>query len=291
MSFLIECMFGKNRDVFVSITLLIALGLMYPYTIIDGHEVFLASLAVICTGCLIHLLLFFMSYNEPDTKYDKGYFVSISLIFIGDFAYFMSGIDSTCNEYEPTEDAYRECWWTGFMINLALFFMTLYLNQIILINRFENDFTVKQWFNNDRFRLFYLIFCNCLAIIVFALYVQFYFDDYSRAFRVWHYTSIFLNVMSIIIALIISYTNKGEIKTESGNIHRRYSPLYTWWIINVFNCIFGSAAFWGIKDSVSDGLFDCGQFIMWSAWNVWLLTEAFVPINVNERNPYQMIEV
>lgn len=294
MSFLIECMFGKDRDVFISITLLISLILMFPYSIVDEHEIFLSSLAVICTGCLIHLLIFGISFNEFDIKYDKGYFVAVGLIFIGDFAFLMSSIDSKCNQYEANDDGYRQCWWNNFFLNISMFFMILYTICVIIINRCYDEYNFKQWFNNDKFRLYYLIFCNVLALVYFSLEIRFYFSLYSNAFKWWYYISIFLNVLSIIISLLISYTNNSD-DDNNGNQqyhHRRYSPLYSWWIINSLYALFGCVVYWNMiqyKDFWFVALRFCGQFIIWASWNVWLLTESMVPINVNQKQSYHQI--
>eukprot|EP00483_Globobulimina_turgida_P005519 UN05529 len=167
-------MFGKDRDVFVSITLIIALGLMFPFAISNEGDIFFACLAVLIIGCIIHFVLFVASYNANDIKYDKGYFVSIFMIGIGDLVFFMSNINKDCSDYQQSDGLYRECWYSNFVINLADFFMILYLIPLIFINRCCGIFKVKTWFQSDRFPPFYLTFCNILAGISPSLSVHFY---------------------------------------------------------------------------------------------------------------------
>ena len=45
--------------------------------------------------------------------------------------------------------------------------------------------------------------------------------------------------------------------------------------------------------SEEDGLYRCGEMVMFSQWSVWIITEAFVAINVPEfeNTKYQPLQV
>jgi len=308
--------FGKHRDLFVAFTISVVCGLFMPTAVDEAFyssndTILLISLCFLLGACLLHFIHFFLSatrgctscevegfsYSNEVTKYDPIAFVVAGMLFIGDFVFLISNIDDDCSSYGNGSDLVLQCekWWDNFTVTVVMYFMIAYLIPLIFANRVARDIQAKFWFSSNQFRIAYL--CSVLAVsaayLGFCLWV--YWDDYGISYRVWLYCAISLEVASAIIAVMVSQIIRVNLDPSSPP-RKQYGWIIIWFLLASTTAVFGCYIYWkdDMKTSNEGAWYRCGEMVMYSQWSVWVIAEAFVPINVpmmETSGQYQELQV